>query len=162
MCLTPWRSIISWKIWPPVIPTNELSRGTVGLGPRNGREAGSLILVFGGTCWKPGDGSGCLKKGVRWNKMRAKFFHYTVSVATAARAVERLIFRTRSLTLDFASMMDVLAMEEPARVNEIAAVVVLGGAHTRIVVIEIDMTKEIKGGRSGWRRRRRSKVRWDL
>src|SRR5690242_175966 len=23
MCLTPWRSIISWKIWPPVMPTNE-------------------------------------------------------------------------------------------------------------------------------------------
>lgn len=33
MCLTPCRSIISWKIWPPERPTKVWSRGALGAGP---------------------------------------------------------------------------------------------------------------------------------
>ena len=66
---------------------------------------------------------------------------HTLSVATASRAVDRLIFRTRSRTRSLASMMDVDATVDFERVK-LQGVEVLGTPAALIVEVERAILEE--------------------
>lgn len=75
-----------------------------------------------------------------WGKLEAGFGTYTVCSATASRTVVLLMFLTCSLTLDFASSMEVLvpAAVDLERVNEITEVF-LGALWMRIFAADMDI-----------------------
>lgn len=91
---------------------------------------------MGGSCWKPGAGSGRLHRCQRALVLHAYLAGnaYTCSVVVAFRADDLLIFRACSRTLDLASSMDEpeLATVERARTS-VMGEEVREAADTRIV-----------------------------